>query len=539
MRLLTSLPRKRALIRYSLLLLLGSLLLYTLSRRPTYKKPPPVAKTAALVLNRELTLINHYTPYEQQTTFSEFLKFITFISDHEFDGMTRPIHDLAAHLQTGIDPSSLDKIVTWLDQKLDYRESLIKEEWYKVLEKQLVFNHIRLLAHYNKLFYISHTLSNHDSENISESLKRKMKRISAFLGSGLFPFLGPTTPEKLQRSYKGRGIVMTTGNDHVWFAIHFLTTLRHVLKSDLPAQVFYNGPADLNATCISLLQRFEKVEVIDLSTRLPLTGLTGWSLKPFAILASSFQETIFIDSDVLFMQDPATLFSFKIYSETGVVFFRDRSMMGPIRNAPIILENLIPYPSQKATSSRIWHSKDVGHEQESGVVVINKSTPAFYALLFTCLLNAHPAQTVMYDKFWGDKELFWIGHEMTGIPYEFTSGYPGVVGYTKKVDILTSVCGNVAHTDEDSHLLWWNSGILENKIDSLDKLLKVDSYTIDLATDLKPIWKDVNGTFCHKFFEDVEYHRLSSQQLEQVDSFKSIWRDLREERKEFEMNQHN
>lgn len=47
----------------------------------------------------------------------------------------------------------------------------------------------------------------------------------------------------------------------------------------------------------------------------------GWSLKPFAILESSFKEVLFLDSDICPAKDPGYLFDYEPYREKGSIFW--------------------------------------------------------------------------------------------------------------------------------------------------------------------------------------------------------------------------
>jgi alpha 1,3-mannosyltransferase len=47
----------------------------------------------------------------------------------------------------------------------------------------------------------------------------------------------------------------------------------------------------------------------------------SWAVKPFAILASQFEQVMLIDADVVFVQPPEVLFDHAGYRETGALFF--------------------------------------------------------------------------------------------------------------------------------------------------------------------------------------------------------------------------
>ena len=99
--------------------------------------------------------------------------------------------------------------------------------------------------------------------------------------------------------------------------------------------------------------------------------LAGWAAKPFAILLSSFRETIFIDADSLFLRNPEVMFDDPDYQSTGALFFRDRLIMPESKKKWLqsLFDGTVP---KKAKESRLWTGRS-GHMQESGVLVVSSS----------------------------------------------------------------------------------------------------------------------------------------------------------------------
>jgi alpha 1,3-mannosyltransferase len=72
------------------------------------------------------------------------------------------------------------------------------------------------------------------------------------------------------------------------------------LGCSLPIEIYYNGPKDLDKELIDILHDEEGVSVVDVSGFLPpllRNSISGWGIKPLAMLVSSFQEFVFIDAD--------------------------------------------------------------------------------------------------------------------------------------------------------------------------------------------------------------------------------------------------
>jgi hypothetical protein len=118
----------------------------------------------------------------------------------------------------------------------------------------------------------------------------------------LFPWL-KTSIRELYDSYKGRGIVICTGNGHFQFAFLLVKSLRNVLKCSLPIEIAYADDEDLSVANRDIITQFKDVTCINLSKlmiRSGLEGVNGWWWKVFSIIMSSFSEVIFMDGTFLF-----------------------------------------------------------------------------------------------------------------------------------------------------------------------------------------------------------------------------------------------
>jgi hypothetical protein len=188
---------------------------------------------------------------------------------------------------------------------------------------------------------------------------------------------------KLQKSSQSRGIVFTTGIWHFELCLHLILTLKKVIKTTLPMEVFHAGPKDLPLVMRKALHSLN-VRTVDIWDHFDTEARDagGWSIKPFAILASSFKEVIFIDADALFLQDPLMIFeTSKIYAETGSFFYTDRSLGGGYDDASWF-KSFVPFPSMHAQSNRFMNAL-TAHEMESGAVVLNKGNAGVFMGLLT------------------------------------------------------------------------------------------------------------------------------------------------------------
>ncbi|KAF9305930.1 hypothetical protein BGZ74_008264 [Mortierella antarctica] len=282
----------------------------------------------------------------------------------------------------------------------------------------------------------------------------------------LFPWLhyGRYTSFSLYKTYRGRGIVFCAGNNQFEFVITAIQAVRNRLKSTLPIQVYHMGEDDLSKERQAYLRDMESnIEVIDVTHVLDneYMKLGGWAIKPFAMLASSFEEVMFVDADAYFLQDPAVLYDDAGYKAAGALFFFDRTLFPDSHTIPEFMQTIMPVMSSFPPTSRSFNRLSA-HEQESGVVLINKKT-RFLGMLATCKMNGKwERDLVSYKVFHGDKETFWVGFEMIQDPYAFMRNYGGVIGELRE-DNKNSVCGAQLHQDSEGKPLWWNGGLYRNK----------------------------------------------------------------------------
>lgn len=270
---------------------------------------------------------------------------------------------------------------------------------------------------------------------------RSYEAYRAFLqkfANHLFPWTAPYFSDhmSLHAHFKkgGRGIVLTAGDDQAPYLLTTIYSYRQ-LGCTLPIEVMYLGDQDLGEDYRMELEALPGVVTRDIAQMTNDEGwkLAGWAAKPFAILLSSFREVIFIDADSLFFKNPEILFEEPSYKATGALFFRDRLIMPESKKR--WLQQILPKPIPKlAKESRFWTGES-GHQQESGVVVVDK-WKHFIAMLLVTRFNGPDRDgnkekgiTGVYDMMYGDKETFWVGWLLAGDEgYAFHQGDAGIMG---------------------------------------------------------------------------------------------------------------
>ncbi|KAJ3061743.1 hypothetical protein HDU98_002355 [Podochytrium sp. JEL0797] len=321
----------------------------------------------------------------------------------------------------------------------------------------------------------------------------------------LYPWLQPTfsSLREMQQHFlktSEDGIVVCSGKWHFEMAIHLITTLRQVLNSTLPVEVFYGGPEDLPDHMLASFNALPFVKTVNLLDYFPTeTKLWGgWSMKPFATLASRFRRVIFVDADALFFQDPRVLLDESaLFRQFGQVFYHDRTLGG---NDPWWFKEINPVWSRYSERLRYMQKdspRSSQHEMESGVVVMDKGrTGVLHALMTVCKMNSKLERDgITYHRVYGDKETYWISWDLVRTPYRFTPSYGGTVGYKNEKG---HVCGGLFHTDENLQPLWWNGGVMANKHASKDSLfMKFEFAAYDThAEDIEWEWETETTPFC-------------------------------------------
>lgn len=269
-----------------------------------------------------------------------------------------------------------------------------------------------------------------------------------------------------------KGIVYTCGSIHLPYLVASIKSLRE-LECKLPIFILHAGPGDLPLEHQNEIKKLN-VSVGDVNDYLnwDLVDVTGWFIKPFSILVSPFVETLFIDCDSFFFKNPEFLFLDKDYLSTGALFFHDRST-GHIPSLSIIKKTnlLIPHTS-KSLFRRDVARPYSQHEQDSGVILINKEK-SLSGLLAACSLNTWHMRDYFLNWTHGDKESFWMGFEIANQNYSFFPGYGSSIGFLHE----GKTCGVLLHCDNDS-LLWFNGGLYSDKSNTTD-YLEFNYYTVD------------------------------------------------------------
>lgn len=172
-----------------------------------------------------------------------------------------------------------------------------------------------------------------EEHNVKE-LTASHAKIRAALDAGT-----GTLEQDVERLFEGRGIVTVAGGEYFGPAIVGIRMLRQS-GSDLPVEAFLANweeyePAlcekvlpDLNARCVVLTQLLEPPKEDEIGEAAKdhqdlNFSITHYQLKSLALLFSSFQEVLLVDSDSIPLVNPEELFSTEPFLSTGFVGWPD------------------------------------------------------------------------------------------------------------------------------------------------------------------------------------------------------------------------
>ena len=194
--------------------------------------------------------------------------------------------------------------------------------------------------------------------------------------------------------------------------------------------------------------------------------LRSWFCKTGALIASPYQETMLVDTDVVWLQNPEKLFEATLYKDTGSLFFRDRYLPAASdsrdgRAFSLQMKYVQEYISQhrggldwdsKATMKKLYEnnyhginyywadsfpSKDpaengvgLAHVQESSVVLLDASKMRRTARVLREILPT-------FKLGYGDKEIYWLAATIANESFSLEPYLQGMYGD----------CGHILHFD--------------------------------------------------------------------------------------------
>ena len=228
--------------------------------------------------------------------------------------------------------------------------------------------------------------------------------------------------ERAPDLFEGTGIVTVAGGPYMAPAILSIRMLRKT-NTTLPVQVFLRSqeyepeiceqvlPA-LNAECFVIEDHLRKTNPFQ---------VTGYQLKVLAILFSSFQKILFLDSDCFPLRDPTELFTTEPFKSKGFLSWPDYWIAA---EDPVFYQiaGLAKFPTGVPARA-----------SETGQMMVDKSKhlsslllAAYYNIFGPELYYPIMSQGAMGE---GDKETFLAAAVVLGKPFYRIKEHVGTIGY--------------------------------------------------------------------------------------------------------------
>ncbi|KAL4110181.1 hypothetical protein PRIC1_001874 [Phytophthora ramorum] len=293
---------------------------------------------------------------------------------------------------------------------------------------------------------------------------------------------------------RDKGIIMCMNDDAVPMGLSLIRELRCLGNQEL-IQVYHCFPEEMSDDSISLLLGAdEHLEIVDVCSDLVTRGVLtedmaerfrNWWIKPLAVYHTDLKEVLLLDTDDIFMRDPAIIRTTEGYEQTGSVFFYDRIIPGGENfnqdlNDTHYLKALLsdfnytkfgvqpgfsPSAHLDPNTSFAWTRQTI-HEQDSSLVAIDKARAGKAMDVMLFLITE---QRFVLNFSFGDKETFWLAYELAKQNYFFSPWGVGVISSSTNEDMIKhndTLCGSIIQympvEDDSPEFLYVNGKALLN-----------------------------------------------------------------------------
>lgn len=293
--------------------------------------------------------------------------------------------------------------------------------------------------------------------------------------------------EKVKSLFTGTGVVTVAGGRFFPPVITSIKMLRHS-GSKLPVQVFLQSRAEYEpVVCEEFLPRInaECYVIEDYLRKEAPFSVIHFQLKALAILLSSFESVLYLDSDCMALRDPSNLLSSEPFLSTGLVTWPDywKATEDPVFYR---IAGLSSFPSGMPARST-----------ESGQMLISK-TKHITTLLLAAYYNVfgpgyyYPilSQGAVGE---GDKETFLAAAVVLGNPYYRVHERVGTIGYHDEGGVFHGGA-MVQHDPRDDY-----------KLHQSQKRAPSETTDISKATPAKPV---IRPFFLHANYPKMNLARL-------------------------------
>lgn len=256
-------------------------------------------------------------------------------------------------------------------------------------------------------WFCSHQIPWEECKKYLHSEREALKRFMLALDKANSPPPG---------SLKGQGIVMSGGPVHAMQALANLGILRNVLKSTLPVEFWH--AYELSPPFCEQLAAYGAV-----CRELQVPGVyPEWQTTLPAILSSSFQQVLWIDTDITPLLPPETLFQTRAFQRYGALFWPDLWGAGCTRFG----QSAWPDHVTLHLLDLEYNASDQHYliEHEAGHLLIDKER--HWKSL--CLANYLGSRDFFQQVLHGYKDVFRLAWLKTGASNWFCPHRPGIAG---------------------------------------------------------------------------------------------------------------
>lgn len=210
------------------------------------------------------------------------------------------------------------------------------------------------------------------------------------------------------RCCQGSGIVICAGGAVMLANAYVLVrVLRDIHKTELPIEIWHLGPVEMPEFLARVFADMECIvkDALSVSQTENHKIRDGWQLKVFALKHSSFEQVVLLDADQVPLRDPAVLFDWPEYRDTGAVFWPD------------VIDI--------AADNPIWNMVGLQQGQvrswESGQMCLNKK---MHWKTICLVLAINERAETFYRFVYGDKDTFLIAWKLTSSSFALVPHLP-------------------------------------------------------------------------------------------------------------------
>jgi len=264
----------------------------------------------------------------------------------------------------------------------------------------------------------------------------------------------------LNRNLYDKGIVMCANEEN----LALMTGLQYIIKkirneylSNIYIEIAHCNEISMN-TQSNIINTYKNIlfnNICEKSTSLiEKKRLRSWFCKPMALITSSFNESMIIDTDTLWFKNPVDLFESYGYIESGGLFFRDRllyELKDEINNPNYDQRKGLRYKdvltfieTHSNMNFKLTPEKAIGLYNSNGISYYwkhgyNNSAPIIRQVQESSVVlmnrNKMPKTIHILSKLipsfglgYGDKEIYWISATIANEKFSWEPYIAGIYG---------------------------------------------------------------------------------------------------------------